>query len=111
MNFMSICRKKNSDLLTFSSFAFFKGVCFVAVDLARLYHHLSHHQDSSCLTPPLHVLQDSEDDSMPTFKCIGAQSRTVGGCQKKLKDGNTSAIKLSPEPDNPKDSKAIAFKG
>ena len=48
------------------------------------------------------------------FKCIGAHKESeyqdqLELAKKNLKDGNSVAVKLNPEPDNPYDSKAIAF--
>ena len=61
---------------------------------------------------------DSDDDDIPVithtviFKCIGAHKETeyqdqLELAKKNLKDGNSVAVKLNPEPDNRCNSKAI----
>ncbi|XP_065884179.1 uncharacterized protein [Dysidea avara] len=78
---------------------------------------------SSCTPDVISVSQttsESEDDDIPAithtviFKCIGAHKETAYQDQlklakQKLQDGNPVVVKLNLEPQNPRDSKAIAF--
>ena len=63
---------------------------------------------------------ESDDDSIPAiihaviFKCIGVHKErryqdVLSEASKKLDDGKRVPVKFYPEPDNPVDSKTIAF--
>jgi len=71
-------------------------------------------------SPNVSTSSESDDDSIPSithaviFKCIGVHKErryqdVLSEASRKLDDGDNVPVKLYPEPDNPVDSKAIAF--
>ena len=75
--------------------------------------------DSPDVTTPSES-DESDDDSIPVithaviFKCIGVHKERryqeiLSEASTRLEDGQRVPVKLYPEPDNPVDSKAIAF--